>query len=252
MFIIPLFDDSPLRGIPFATYALMLACAAIFLFQIGLPQLEAERFVYVYGMIPALLLGHVSAPTDLHGPPASLTLITWMFLHGSWPHLLGNMLYLWLFGRGVESAMGSFRFLVFYLACGVVSGLVQAACGPFSELPVIGASGAVAGVLGAYFILFPRGNVTLLFWFLVFFRIVAVRAVLLLGLWLLVQLLNALASTPDRPGIAFWAHVGGFLTGAFLVFFFRLPGVAVFQPARSASFAISRKPVSPWNREAWH
>ena len=170
MFLIPLYDDSPLRGISFGTYALILACTAIFLFQKGLPQLEAERMVYAYGMIPALLLGHLSAPADLQGPPIPLTLLTWMFLHGSWWHILGNALFFWVFGNNIEDSMGPGRFLVFYLTCGLVAAATDILAQPSSPIPTVGASGAIAGVLGAYLVLYPKVRVNMLFIFVIFFK----------------------------------------------------------------------------------
>ncbi len=248
MLILPLYDDSPVPRVPVATYGLIAGCAAVFLWQQGLPPRAAEAAIYGYGMIPAVLFGQVELPAHLRALPAPATLVTSMFLHGGWAHILGNMLFLWLFGRGVETALGAGRLLLFYLLCGIVAGLTQAFTNPAAEVPMIGASGAIAGVLGAYLILHPRGNVTVLVWFFVFFRFIAVPAVILLGLWFLLQLLSAMTSDPAEPGVAFWAHVGGFLAGMVLVFPFRRRSVRLWHPSRSSAFSVSRRRAGPWGR----
>ena len=250
MLILPLYDDSPVPRTPIATYGLIAGCAAVFLWQKGLPPRAAEAAIYSYGMIPAILFGKLALPAHLNILPAPATLISSMFLHGSWLHLLGNMLFLWLFGRGVESAMGAGRLLLFYLICGVVAGLTQAYTNPTAEAPMIGASGAIAGVLGAYLILHPRGNVTVFIWFFIFIRFIAVPAIFLLGAWFLLQLLSALGSNPAEPGVAFWAHVGGFLAGMALVPFFRRRGVRIWHPSRSSAFSVSRRRAGPWDRSS--
>jgi membrane associated rhomboid family serine protease len=248
MLILPLYDDSPVPRPPVATFALIAGCTAVFLWQQGLPSRAAVEAIYRFGMIPAVIFGQVELPAHLKVLPAPMTLITSMFLHGAWAHLLGNMLFLWLFGRGVESALGAARLLLFYLTCGIAAGLTQAFTNPGEEVPMIGASGAIAGVLGAYLVLHPRGNVTVLVWFFIFIRLIAVPAVILLGLWFLLQLLSAVATDPNEPGVAFWAHVGGFLAGMALVLLFRRRGVRLWHPSRSSAFSVSRTRSGPWGR----
>lgn len=248
MLILPLYDDGPAPRAPIATYGLIAGCVAVFLWQQGLPPRAAEAAIYGYGMIPAVLSGQAELPAHLRALPAPATLVTSMFLHGGWAHLLGNMLFLWLFGRGVEFALGAGRLLLFYLICGIAAGLTQAFTNPAEEVPMIGASGAIAGVLGAYLVLRPRGNVTVFVWFFVFIRFIAVPAVILLGLWFLLQLLSAMASNPAEPGVAFWAHVGGFLAGMALVPLFRRRGVRLWNPSRSSAFSVSRARPGPWGR----
>ena len=167
-----------------------------------------------FGMIPAVLFGtaHLPARLALIAPPA--TLVTSMFLHGGWLHLIGNMIYLFVFGKGVENALGSLRFLAFYLLCGIVAALTQALTDPTATLPMIGASGAIAGVLGAYLVLYPFGNVFVFFWIIIIFRVIAVPAILLLGFWFLMQLWSAEGAHSSVGGVAVWAHVGGFIAGA--------------------------------------
>ena len=211
MLAIPLYDDTPEIHMPLATAALVAACSLVFLWQIGLPPRTAERAIYSYGMIPAVLLGSAELPARLQIIPSWLTLITCQFLHAGLLHLLGNMLYLWVFGRGVESALGFGRYFALYLASGVVAALTQAFVNPTADVPMIGASGAIAGVLGAYLILKPRGNVVVLVWIFIFVRLVSLPAVFLLGLWFLLQLASGLSTTPGEPGVAFWAHAAGSL-----------------------------------------
>ena len=239
MLAIPLYDDNPSIRPPVVTVGLIAACAAVFVWQLGLTESAADDTALSYGMVPAVLTGYADLPARLKAVPASMTLVTSMFLHGGWAHLLGNMLYLWLFGKGVESALGPARFLALYLICGVAAALTQAFVDPTAEVPMIGASGAIAGVLGAYLVLHPHANVTVFVWIFVFVRLVALRATILLGLWFALQLMSALAMEPGEPGVAFWAHVGGFLVGVALVLALRPHGVRIMQPARSAPFAVA-------------
>jgi membrane associated rhomboid family serine protease len=239
MLAIPLYDDNPTTRPPLVTVGLIATCGAVFVWQLGLTAGASDDAALSYGMVPAVLFGYADLPAGLKAVPSTATLVTSMFLHGGWVHLLGNMLYLWLFGKGVESALGPARFLAFYLICGVAAALTQAFVDPAAEVPMIGASGAIAGVLGAYLVLHPHANVTVFVWIFVFVRLIALRATILLGLWFALQLLSALSMEPGEPGVAFWAHVGGFLVGVILVLVFRPHGVAVLRPARSAPFAIA-------------
>ena len=244
MFALPLYDDNPSTTIPFVTYTLIVACVFTFVWQIGLGPRQARQIVVEYGMIPAVLFGYADLPRHLHPVPAWATLFTSMFLHGGWLHLCGNMIYLWLFGKGVESALGPARFLLIYLICGIAAVRGESVIDPSSEVPMVGASGAIAGTLGAYLVLRPRGNIVVFIWFIVFVRFVTVPVVIALGLWFLLQLGSALLTAPGGPGVAFWAHIGGFVVGMLLVPFFRRPGTPMLQPARSASFSVSRR--GPW------
>jgi membrane associated rhomboid family serine protease len=228
MLALPLYDDNPSTSIPLVTYTLITACVVVFLWQIGLAPRAEHRVMLDYGMVPAVLFGHAGPVRHLHPVPAWATLFTSMFLHGGWLHLCGNMIYLWIFGKGVESALGPARFLLLYVICGAAAGLTQGAIDPASSVPMIGASGAIAGTLGAYLLLHPRGNVVVFVWFFVFVRFITVPALI-----------------PGHAGLAFWAHVGGFITGMLLVPFLRRPGTPMLQPARSASFSVSRR-RGPW------
>jgi membrane associated rhomboid family serine protease len=250
MLTLPLYDDSPHPRVPIVVYGLIAACVLVFVWQLGLSARGGHDAIFAYGMTPAVLLGNAHLPAGLHALPPWATLLTHMFLHGGWLHLAGNILYLWLFGRGVEAALGSVRCLGFYLICGVAAALVQAAVDPGAKLPMVGASGAIAGILGAYLVLYPRGNVTVLFWLFIFVRLISVPAVIMLGLWFLLQLFDALSAAPGEPGIAFWAHVGGFVVGAALTLLLRPRHVPAWQVARTRAFGMTEP--GPFARRSGH
>jgi membrane associated rhomboid family serine protease len=225
---IPLSDDNPLRSIRFqwVTIGLIAVNAAVFLWQ-NLP--EGQSAAASFAIIPAELFqvrifgGSAHGQYDNVSIPEGVTLLSYMFLHGDILHLLSNMLFLWVFGDNVEDAMGHVRFLLFYILCGIAGGLVHAAAAPASKLPLIGASGAVAGVIAAYLILHPR----VLVWVLAF-RIIPLRiaAAWVLGIWVTTQFLMVLINQPDQ--VAWWAHIGGMVAGAILILFMRRPGVRLF------------------------
>jgi membrane associated rhomboid family serine protease len=240
MFTLPLSDDNPTRRAPIVTWAIIAGCVAVFLWQTSLGPRAGQAIVYALGMIPAVLFGSARLPPELRLVPAPLSVLTSMFLHGGWMHLLGNMLYLWIFGNNVEDSMGRGRFVVFYLLCGTAAALVQGLAAPGSEIPMIGASGAIGGVLGAYLMLHPRANVRMLFIILFFIRVISVPAAVVLGLWFVMQFISG-ATTPtadDGGGVAFWAHVGGFLTGAVLVPFFKRREVRLFEGPHTRAFQV--------------
>ncbi|HEY7447935.1 MAG TPA: rhomboid family intramembrane serine protease [Vicinamibacterales bacterium] len=208
--MIPLRDVIPSRTTPFITIAIIALNAAAFLFEISLPADRLETFFRAYGVVPAIF----SWPTVL----------TSMFLHGGWLHFLGNMLYLWIFGDNVEDRLGHARYTVFYLLCGTVAALAQVWTRPDSMIPTIGASGAIAGVMGAYFVLFPHSRVLTLIPLLVFWELLEIPAIFFLGIWFVMQLFSgvgSLAAAGDTGGVAFWAHVAGFVAGLGGVFVFR-------------------------------
>jgi membrane associated rhomboid family serine protease len=226
--MIPLKDDIPSRTVPFVTVTLIAANVLAFLYQASLElagdpaALKAAReFIFEFGLIPCRLSGACAVPGGFPSP--AVTIFTSMFLHGGLFHVAGNMLYLWIFGNNVEDTLGHGRFLGFYLLAGVVAALAQTAVGPASKIPMIGASGAVSGVLGAYLVLYPHANVLTLVAFGFFIRIVRIPAVIVLGFWIVVQLLNGLVTFGDaaRGGVAWFAHVGGFLAGLALLWILR-------------------------------
>ena len=211
--MIPLRDVIPSRTVPVVTVTLILLNAAAWVLELSMSQRGLDQFIRLYGVVPAAL--------------RPITLLTSMFLHGGWFHIIGNMWWLWIFGDNVEDEFGHSRFLVFYLLCGLTAALGQIVMDPTSHLPTIGASGAIAGVMGAYLVLYPRSRVlTLIPPFL--FSVVEVPAIFLLGLWFLMQLVNAgaVAATANTAGggVAFAAHVAGFVVGILGVFAFRRPG----------------------------
>ena len=219
--MIPLKDDSPSALKPFVTLSLIVSCACVFLWQRSLDTAAGRRAVAALGAIPAVLLTDARLPPDLQWIPRFASPITSMFLHGGWMHLLGNMLFLWIYGDNVEDAMGHARYLVFYMLCGIAAILTQALSAPDSPYPIIGASGAISGVLGAYLLLFPRAKILTLVLLPFFFTTLRMPAMLLLLLWFAVQLISDLAAPDGGAGVAFRAHIGGFLTGMLLVPFLK-------------------------------
>ncbi len=225
--MIPLHDDNPTRIRPLVTVALIVLCVLAFLWQISLGDVDQRRLVAGLGLIPVVLLGQAELPPMLELVPAELTVVTSMFLHGGWMHLIGNMLYLWIFGNNIEDAMGHWRFVLFYLLCGAAAALAQVLQDPASATPMIGASGAIAGVLGAYLLLYPRARVLVLVFLGFFVTTLRLPALLVLGFWFVLQFLNAVVSGEAGGGVAWWAHIGGFVAGLGLILLFRDRRVAL-------------------------
>jgi membrane associated rhomboid family serine protease len=232
MLLIPIKDDNPTVRQPVVTVGIIVACVLVFLYQLTLPEVAQERFELRFGMIPALLLDDTIGTKNIGIPPWA-TIFTAMFVHGGFAHIAGNMLFLWIFGNNIEDTLGHLRFTLFYAVSGIAAGLTQAMVDPHSTLPMVGASGAISGVLGAYLVLYPQARVTLLFWFFIFIRTFEAPAYAVLGLWFVFQLFNGLLSDPGAGGVAFFAHIGGFIAGMALIFLFK-PGTAryVGQPPR--------------------
>jgi membrane associated rhomboid family serine protease len=225
--VIPLRDDVAARTTPLVTVTLIALNAVVFLYQaslgLGTEHRAAEAFVFEFGVIPCRLSGACPAPLEFPSPTA--TIFTSMFMHGGLLHVGGNMLYLWIFGDNVEDTLGHGRFLLFYLLSGVAAALGQTAVNPASAIPMIGASGAVSGVLGAYLLLFPYATIQTLFMFGFFVRFIRVPALIVLGFWIVLQLINGyitysatVMGRPEAGGVAWFAHVGGFLAGIALLF----------------------------------
>jgi membrane associated rhomboid family serine protease len=219
--MIPLRDANPTRRTPVITLALIVACFVAFAYELGRlgsGGMEAlDGFVTEWGIVPAELTAAWASGSGLGGE--ALTLISSQFLHGGWLHLLGNLLFLWIFGNNVEDRLGRLRFLLFYLVGGAAAGLTQVAIDPESTIPTIGASGAIAATLGAYLVLFPRARITSLVFLGFFYQLIDVPAVVVLVFWFLLQLIDGIASlgvTDAGGGVAFFAHIGGFVFGAFV------------------------------------
>ena len=218
----PLKDDNPSNSAPVVTVALIVLNALFFVYQISLEVGGADgaragqAFIEEFGLVPCRLTGVCRVGRRLPSPV--LTIFTSMFMHGGLFHIGGNMLYLWIFGNNVEDTLGHGRYLLFYLLSGVAAALAQTAIGPSSAVPMVGASGAVSGVLGAYLLLFPHAHVTTLIILGFFFRLVQIPAMIVLGFWIVLQVLNGLGSFGSSGGVAFFAHIGGFLAGMGLLY----------------------------------
>ncbi len=219
--MIPLRDDNPAGITPLVSWMLMGACIAVFAWQLSLDERAGQVAVYALGVIPAVLFDHVSLSSQVALVPPLASVFTSMFMHGGWMHLIGNMLYLWIFGDNVEASMGHGRFLVFYLLCGVAAVLAQALPDTRSQVPMIGASGAISGVLGAYLLLHPHARVLVLVPLGVFSQIVRLPAMVVLGLWFVMQLISSALTPSGGGGVAFGAHIGGFVAGAALIPLFK-------------------------------
>ncbi len=219
--MIPLRDDHPSSIRPYVSWTVIAASVLVFLWQLGLGARGGQQAVYALGAIPAVLFGQARLAPGIELVPPALTVFTSMFLHGGWMHLLGNMLYLWIFADNVEEAMGHARFAVFYLLSGIAAFFAQALPDPGSTVPMIGASGAISGVLGAYLLLYPRARVLVLVPLGYLSSAVYLPAAVVLGLWFVLQLVQSLAAGGTGGGVAFGAHVGGFLAGMAMVPLFK-------------------------------
>ncbi len=229
--MIPLKDDNPTEIKPIVTIGFIVACVLVFLYQVSLQAKLGEIFVYQYGAIPAVVFGYADLPPELVAIPAYSSLMTSMFLHGGWMHLIGNMMYLWIFGNNIEDVMGHVKFVVFYVLCGLLAALSHAAIDSGSTVPMVGASGAISGILGAYILLYPRARVLVLIPFGFFSQMIYIPAGIVLGLWFLMQLFSGGMSIGNQGGgVAFFAHIGGFVVGMALIPFFKHSHVKFFNP----------------------
>ncbi|MEA1996083.1 MAG: rhomboid family intramembrane serine protease [Gemmatimonadota bacterium] len=218
--MIPFKNDVPTRRKPFVTVGLIAINCLVFIYQVSLPEKETLDLIYLFGAVPAVVTHFPAWGLTGTNHPA-LTLVSSMFLHGGLIHLLGNMLYLWIFGNNVEDSMGHLRFIVFYLACGLIAAAAQVFNAPHSEIPMIGASGAISGVLGAYLVIHPFARVHTLIFIFIFIRVVTLPAIIVLGIWFLLQIMSSLYIAPDAAGVAWMAHIGGFIAGMILISFFQ-------------------------------
>jgi membrane associated rhomboid family serine protease len=229
--MIPLHDDNPTEITPIVTIAFIAACVLVFFYQVSLPPRSGEMFVYQFGAIPAIVFGQAELPQELVALPAYGTLVSSMFLHGGWMHLIGNMLYLWIFGNNIEDVMGHVKFVVFYGLCGILAALSHAVIDQGSTVPMVGASGAISGILGAYILLYPHARVLILIPLGFFMHTLYVPAGVVLGLWFVMQILSGgLSLGQEGGGIAFFAHIGGFVAGMLLIGLFKHPHVRFFNP----------------------
>jgi membrane associated rhomboid family serine protease len=232
--VIPIKDyPGPRRRMPWVTWGLIVINVVVFLYQVSLGP-DAPAFMFAYGVVPAAITHGIpqtslpGAPTNLPfqtPDPVYLTLITSMFLHAGWLHIGGNMLFLYIFGDNVEDRMGHLPYLLFYLFCGVMAALAQIFVGPNTTIPSLGASGAIAGVLASYLVLFPWAGVRTIVFIFVFFTVVTLPAFVLIGLWFLLQLFDGVAALDTvqqgMGGVGYFAHIGGFVTGLIITFALR-------------------------------
>ena len=230
-------ENRGIRSRPYVTYGILALNIVVFLYQLTLTQPDLERFFTDWGAVPA----EISHGDNL------ITLITSMFMHGGWLHIAGNMLFLWVFGDNVEDTMGHVKFLIFYVICGLAAGGLQVMVSPDSRSPLIGASGAISGVLAAYLVLFPRGKIRTIL-LLGIPIMVLVPAWGMIGYWIVIQFINGILSlgvqTRDTSGVAYFAHIGGFIAGAALVFLFRDRDIHQQQlDARANNRAFQRTPL---------
>jgi membrane associated rhomboid family serine protease len=214
--MIPLKDNIPSHRAPVVTVGLIAINVLVFLRQLMLPPQAQARFVYYYGLIPVeIVSGDLLVP---HPVPLYATILTSMFVHGGLFHIAGNMLYLWIFGDNVEDRMGRVRFLIFYLLSGLAAALTQTLASPYSKIPMVGASGAISGVLGAYLVLFPHAGVVTLITLGWFIRLVEIPALVVLGFWIVIQVLSGVFTIGAQVGgVAWFAHIGGFFAGVIMV-----------------------------------
>jgi len=258
--VIPIKDYAgPRRRLPWVTWGLIAVNVVVFLYQISLGA-DAQAFIFAYSVVPVALthgipqtsLPGVPAHIPFHTPsPVYLTLITAMFLHAGWLHIGGNMLFLYIFGDNVEDRMGHIPYLLFYLFCGVVAGITQVAVDPGSSIPSLGASGAIAGVLAAYLVLFPLARVRTIIFIVFFFTIVTLPAFVLIGIWFLLQFLDGVAALSNvqqgMGGVAYFAHVGGFVTGLVITFLLK----PWLRPPASVSYPYYPRHPDSADRSSW-
>ena len=212
--MIPLKDDNPTSGKPVVTYFIIALCILIFLAQFNSQSYKAGELFYSYGLIPSVLMGHNQLPVDLYAVPASVTIFTSMFMHGGFMHLIGNMLYMWIFADNIEDNLGPTKFIIFYLLSGIGAAMAQVLMDTHSQIPMVGASGAIGGVLGAYLINHPNARVLVLIPFGFFSQLIKIRALYVLGFWFILQFISS------GGGVAYAAHIGGFVSGIVLILFF--------------------------------
>jgi membrane associated rhomboid family serine protease len=230
--MIPIYDDNPALGKPLLVITIIAVCIIVWFWQSGLSYQDSNTVIVNFGLTPKVFLS---------GPLLSFfTLFTSMFMHGGFMHLAGNMLYLWIFGDNIEGALGHFRFVIFYFLCGTAAAFTQILSAPDSTIPMIGASGAVSGVLGAYLIFYPRARIRTFVFLGIFITFLRLPAVLLLGFWILGQVISAVVSNPGSPGVAWFAHLGGFFMGMLLAPLLKKPNISIFQKSR---IKVKEKPI---------
>lgn len=227
----PLHDDNPTRITPVVTIVFIVMCVSVFFWQFSLGP-RFEQAMYSFGAIPAVIFGHKDLPATLDIVPSWTTVFTSMFMHGGWMHLIGNMLYLWIFGNNVEDSMGHARFIIFYILCGIAAFLAQSLPETQSAIPMVGASGAISGVLGAYLLLYPHARVLVAIPIGFIIHTTRLPAGWVLAFWFVLQIVSSLLAGDQQGGVAFGAHIGGFIAGMVLIPFFKYRQIVLFTPRR--------------------
>ena len=217
MFFFPFADENPTKNKPIISWLIIVTCSLIFLNQIFDPAHITEQTFLSFGMIPAILFGYSELSGSLKIISPILSIFTSMFLHGGWMHIIGNMTYLYIFGDNIEERLGKLKFIIFYLVTGIFAAFTQAIIDPTSTIPMIGASGAIAGVLGGYLVLYPKANIKVLFWFIIFVKVIRIRAFIVLGGWIIIQFISFNGTDVNSGGVAYAAHIGGFISGILLI-----------------------------------
>lgn len=242
--MLPIRDHNPSGRTPFVTYALIAINIVVFIsyYPFASSERELALVFYSYGVVPQFIISGENW----------LGLLTSMFLHGGWMHLLGNMLFLYIFGDNIEDKMGHMTYLGFYILTGLAAAFLQIVFDPFSTVPMVGASGAIAGVMGGYLLLYPKARVDILFIFIIFFKVFTIPAWIMLGIWFGMQAFNGVASIgADGGGVAYWAHAGGFIAGMVLTYplFLRLGGTCYWNrthghpPHKAAEYSVTRSGI---------
>lgn len=243
--MIPLKDDNPTHSTPIITYIIIGICVVVFLLELSSPYYKTGAIFYSWGVIPASLIHGVPIPDEIYRVPPTVTLITSMFMHGGFMHLIGNMLYMWIFADNIEDEIGKVKFIIFYLLSGIAAALTQVFLNTESMIPMVGASGAIGGVLGAYIVNHPRAKVLVLIPLGFFSQIVKIPAIFVLGIWFILQFVNSAFTSSAGGGVAYGAHIGGFVFGAVAILFFNR-GVKR-KAVRKTRRAINEKPPkNPW------
>lgn len=240
MFFFPLRDDNDTLNRPHVTWLILALCLLVYVWQVTNSDV-AQKIILAYGMIPARIFGHLGMPEELALLPGWLTPISSMFMHGGFMHLAGNMLYLWIFADNVEDSTGPLKFILLYVGSGLAATFAHAMVDPTSTTPMVGASGAIAGTLGAYLLLHPRANVKCLVGIFIFFRFINIPAFIVLGGWFALQFFGL--NNNDSP-VAYMAHIGGFIAGLALIPLLKKPHIRLFDTAHSKAFEVNpiRKP----------
>ena len=219
MFFFPISDENVTKKKPIISWIILICCVLIFIYQKYSGYHFEQKIILTFGMIPSVLFKIKQLPHELAIVSSYMTLVSSMFLHGGWMHLIGNMIYLYIFGDNIEDELGKIKFIIFYIICGIFAGLSQALIDINSEIPMIGASGAISGILGAYLILFPKKEIKVFFWFFIFIKIFRIPAMYVIGCWIFIQFFSL--NNSEESNVAYVAHIGGFIAGIIFILILR-------------------------------